>query len=59
LGLGGADALGLASGTRVSWSTELSEAHRLYEAGEIDAAYAAFKPLLEERRSNANIALKI
>jgi len=35
---------------------ELSEAHRLYDAGEIDAAYAAFKPLLDERRRNANIA---
>jgi hypothetical protein len=34
--------------------TELSEAHRLYDAGDIDAAYEAFKPLLDERRGSAN-----
>jgi hypothetical protein len=32
---------------------ELSEARRLYDAGDIDAAYEAFKPLLDERRRSA------
>jgi hypothetical protein len=33
---------------------ELSEAHRLYDAGDIDAAYEAFKPLFHQRRRNAD-----
>ena len=35
--------------------TELSEAHRLYDSGDIDAAYEAFKPLLDERNGNADL----
>lgn len=35
---------------------ELREAHLLYDAGEIDAAYQAFKPLLDECRRKVVIA---